>query len=294
MNILEALNSPKILGQRFSGPDWTAWRSFLAATFGLPMSSDEQAIYTRCTGRTALPTSPAREAWVIAGRRAGKSRIAALIAVFLACFRDWSSHLAPGERAVIMCLAADRKQAGVVLRFIKGLLESVPVLASLMDHPTAESIHLTNDVVIEVDTSSFRAVRGYTIVAAILDELAYWPLEESANPDVEVVNAIRPAMSTIPQALLIAISSPYSQRGVLWDAFKRYYGKDGDILVRRAPTRTMNPTVSEAEVSRAYELDPISAAAEFGAEFRGDLSTFFSRAALERAIPPGLIERPRP
>jgi len=30
-----------------------------------------------------------REAWVIAGRRAGKSRIAALVAVYLATFRDY-------------------------------------------------------------------------------------------------------------------------------------------------------------------------------------------------------------
>jgi len=35
---------------------------------------------------------------------------------------------------------------------------------------TAESVALTNRVAIEVHTASFRAVRGYTLVAAVLDE----------------------------------------------------------------------------------------------------------------------------
>jgi len=39
----------------------------------------------------------------------------------------------------------------------------------------------------QVPTASFRTVRGYTIVAAMLDEVAYWPTDESANPDAEVL-----------------------------------------------------------------------------------------------------------
>jgi hypothetical protein len=60
-------------------------------------------------------------------------------------------------------------------------------------------------------------------------------VEDSSNPDHEIVNAIRPAMATIPGALLLGISSPYARRGVLWDAYKRHHGKDGDpILVWQA------------------------------------------------------------
>ena len=36
---------------------------------------------------------------------------------------------------------------------------------------------------IEVHTASFRTVRGYTVCAALLDEIAFWRSEESANPD---------------------------------------------------------------------------------------------------------------
>ena len=47
------------------------------------------------------PTTQAKEAWLIIGRRGGKSFMMALIAVFLACFRDYRPHLAPGERALV-------------------------------------------------------------------------------------------------------------------------------------------------------------------------------------------------
>jgi len=57
------------------------------------------------------------EAWLICGRRSGKSFILALIASYLAVFKDWREHLAPGEVATIMVLASDRKQARAIFRF---------------------------------------------------------------------------------------------------------------------------------------------------------------------------------
>src|SRR5688572_18277183 len=40
--------------------DWVAWRAFLAASFGLPMTEEEFAIFRECTGRTKAPTRAAR------------------------------------------------------------------------------------------------------------------------------------------------------------------------------------------------------------------------------------------
>ncbi|HSD33231.1 MAG TPA: hypothetical protein VLB49_15025, partial [Gemmatimonadales bacterium] len=140
------------------------------------------------------------------GRRGGKSRIAALVAVYLACFKDYRNILAPGERGTLPVIAADRRQARTVMRYIVALLDGCPMLARMVINRTAEAVELTNGVVIEVHTASFRAVRGYTVVAAVLDEIAFWRSEDSANPDREIVNAIRPAMATVPDALLLAIS----------------------------------------------------------------------------------------
>src|SRR4051812_5662593 len=92
---------------------WQPWFAFLATLFCEPMSDEQLDIYQRCTGREASPTETQREAWLIIGRRGGKSFILALIAVYLACFHKYQQYLAPGERGTILILAADRKQARV-------------------------------------------------------------------------------------------------------------------------------------------------------------------------------------
>jgi hypothetical protein len=155
-----------------------------------------------------------------------------------------------------------------------------------------ESLDLSNGVTVEVATASFRSTRGYTIVAALCDELAFWPSEDSANPDVEVLDALRPGMATIPNAVLICASSPYARRGALFDAYKRYFGQDGSpVLVWRAPTRVMNPSVPQAVIDAAMERDPASASAEYLAEFRKDVETFVEREAITACVAPGVRER---
>ncbi len=123
-------------------------------------------------------------------------------------FRDWKPYLAPGERGTVMVIATDRRQARVIMRYAEALLEGVPMLARLITRKTADAVDLSNGVTLEVHTCSFRTVRGYTIVAALLDELAFWRTDDSANPDTEILNALRPAMATVPGAMLLAASSP--------------------------------------------------------------------------------------
>ena len=192
-----------------------------------------------------------------------------------------------------MVIAADRKQARVIFRYIRALLMRVPMLARMVERESAEAFDLNNSTSIEIMTASYRSLRGYTVISALLDELAFWPTDDAAEPDVEIINAIRPAMSTIPNAMLLCASSPYAQRGALFAAFKQHYGKDGDrVLVWKAPTRTMNPTVPQAVIDDAIERDPVSAAAEFGAEFRIDVETYISRDVVEAAIVGGRHELP--
>jgi hypothetical protein len=176
--------------------------------------------------------------------------------------------------------------------YVNGLLEGAPLLSRLVVHRTAESVELATRCRIEIHTASWRALRGYTVVAAVLDEVAFWRSEDSANPDVEIVNAIRPAMATVPGALLIAISSPYARRGVLWEMYRRHYGKDGDVLVWRADTASMNPTVDPAIIAAAYEQDEPAAAAEYGAEFRKDIESYVAREAIEGVVVAGRRELP--
>lgn len=154
-----------------------------------------------------------------------------------------------------------------------------------------ESIELSNRTAIEVHTASFRAVRGYTVACCIADEVAFWRSEDSANPDFEIINAIRPAMATL-DGRLVVLSSPHRKRGVLWEAYRRYYGKPGPVVVAKAPSRTMNPNLAEHVVKQAMERDPEAAKAEYGGQFRSDLEAFIQREAVEACTRPQPLELP--
>jgi hypothetical protein len=295
MNILDAMQDGNLFGKTFTrsllrGDTYCAWRAFLAALFGLPLEGDALDTYRKHTTRQDVPAEPFRECFVIAGRRSGKSLIAALIGVFLACFKSYEAVLAPGEVGTVMILGADRRQCRVIFSYIDAFL-SVPMLARMVTVRLKESIELSNRIRIEIHTSSFRAVRGYTIVAAICDEIAFWPSEDSARPDVETLTALRPAMATVPSALLIGISSPYARRGALWEAYKENFGKsDSPVLVWKAATHEMNPTVPRAVIAAAYLRDHAAASAEYGAEFRTDVEGFLSLEIIESCVIPNRFE----
>ncbi len=293
MNIIDAMNDDAVFGRHFRTITWDAWRAFLAALFALPMTPEQLAIFQKCTNRNTPSTTPLQEAWLCIGRRGGKSFVLAVIAVFLACFRDWREYLGPGERATIMIVAADRRQSRVIMRYCRGLLKAVPMLARVIESETRESIDLKNNITIEVHTASFRSTRGYSIVAALLDELAFWHGEESTDPDTEVINAIKPSMATIPGAMLLCASSPYARRGALWDAHRKHFAKDGDpVLVWQADTRTMNGSVPQSLIDRHLADDPARAGAEWLALFRTDVEGFVSREVVEACVTPFERERP--
>ena len=211
---------------------WRNWRAYLASLFGLSLSEDDIQLFRDCTGRAAPLPGGYCESWLICGRRAGKSFILALIACYLAVFRNWKTYLSPGETGTIKIIATDKKQAKVIYRYCRALLLEVPSIEELVIKETDELIELNNGVTIEIQSASFRSVRGYTLIAALCDEIAFWRNDEgSANPDTEVIGALRPAMATIPGAFFLAASSPYSRRGELWRAYRQHWGQDSNVLV---------------------------------------------------------------
>jgi hypothetical protein len=296
ITILDAMRESALFARWFKDPaTWLYWTVFLAALFGLPLDPAELEIFTRCTGRSAPLLGGFIEAWLIVGRRGGKSIILALIAVFLAVFKDWSDRLVPGERGTVLVIAADRRQARVIFRYITALITETPLIAGLVDgEVTQDRIDLTNGITIEISTANFRSVRGYTVVAALCDEIAFWMGDDSANPDTEILAALRPAMTTmLPDAMLLCASSPYAKRGALFAAFEKHYGRDdAPALVWKASTRLMNPSVPQSVIDESYERDPANAEAEFGANFRSDIEAFVSREAVKACVIRGRLEIP--
>jgi hypothetical protein len=294
MTIIEALEDKRFFGPSF--PDlgsWRVWTVYLRALFGLPIGREDLETLKSCTGLEAAPTARSRESFVICGRRSGKSTVAALLAVYLATFRDWREVLKRGETGWIFILAVDKYQARIIKGYVRGMLEASPHFRQLIKKETQEALELANGVSIEVKTSSYRSVRGYTILAAILEEIAFWRSEDSANPDRETVAAVRPALATIPESLLIGISTPYGRSGFLWDQHRANWGKPGGPLIWRAPTALMNPSIDRQLIERALKEDPQAAAAEWEAEWRQDVEAFISHELVEAVTVPGRFELPR-
>ena len=216
----------------------------------------------------------------------------AVLAAYLAACVDHRESLAPGERGVIPLLAASVQQAASAFAFVEGVFAVAPNLKDLVDGATSDTLSLTTGVDIQVRPASFRTIRGITAIAAIADEIAFWRSDNSANPDKEILKALRPSLATTGGPL-IAISSPHAKRGELYGTFKRHYGAAGDplILVAKAPSRAMNATPPQRVIDRAVEADPEAASAEYGAEFRGDLEVFVGREAIEACIAKGVTVR---
>ena len=288
-DIQKWMTDPRLLGKTFGDESWATWRTLLGGFDGLALSEDETEVFLSLTQRE-VPERALDELWMVIGRRGGKSNSAALLAVVAGTMFDRQALLAPGEVATVMVIAEDRRQARSVYRYISGLLKSCPMLEKMIVREGAEGIELNNRVCIEIHTASFRAVRGYTLLMAILDEVAMWQ-SEGANPDAEIIAALRPGLGTLG-GRLVAISSPYARRGVLWDTYKRYFGKDGSILVAQAPTNVLNPTFPQSTIDAAIKHDEPRARAEYLAEFRTDVETFVAREVVEACVCPDRHELP--
>jgi hypothetical protein len=281
----QALSDPELLGTVLEGPSWRTWVVLLVAIMGELLDDEERTIFAQLTGRGREPGERVHEFWGIIGRRGGKSRAIAVLIIYIAVLIDHGRVIVSGERPVVLCLAPTTRQASIVLGYVAGILESVPLFAGMIVNRTAESIELSNGIFIEVRAATFRGVRGFTTVAVVADEIAFWRSDESANPDKEILQALRPSLATT-NGMLFAISSPHAQRGALCDAYRKDFGPDGDplILVAKAATWVMNPSLPQRVIDKAYADDPLAAAAEYGGDFRNDLEVCFSREAIESCV----------
>jgi hypothetical protein len=297
MNIISAMNDPRFFRPLFKDlSTWNSWQIFLSALYGLGIKDKkDRRLFRRCTGLKRVPSKQAIEALCICGRGSGKSFIISVNGVYLACFKDWSPYLSPGEIGWIFIIANDREQARIIMNYIKGILNSSPSFKKMVKKELAWEIELTNNINIAVKTCSFKAVRGYTLVAAICEEIAFWRDEHSANPAQEILTALRPGLARIPNSLLIGISTPYSRSGVLWEMYRSHFGstKRDAPLIWQAPTLIMNPTISREAIRRGYKQDANAARAEWDAQFREDLEAFLGLEMIENSIVPMRVELPR-
>ena len=287
MDIIEAIRDPNIIGDTIS----PAQEAALRVLYGLPLEGELLELAEQCAGKSWTLGKEYGEAAFICGRRSGKSdKLAANVAIYEAFFRD--HKLSPGETGVVLLLAQNMRQAKVVKGYIEGKIEKSPVLRRHVVARRAYELELDNGITIAIHPSSFRSIRGLSVVSCICDEIAFWWTEDNyANPDVEVIRAIRPSMATFPHGKLLLVSSPYTMSGVLWDVWQKR-GKDKETLVWHAPTALMNPTVTERFLAKERKRDPENFRREYLAEFTEAISSFLSAEAVQQCVIEGRTELP--
>lgn len=289
--IIEFATDPQLLGLSVSPAQATC----LKTLYGLPLAPEEQEIWSRCTGRATYPGQAFGEATIIAGARAGKdSRIAAPIVLYEAVFGGHERYLAKGERGMIPLVAQDQRATRIAFHYVKDYVTASPLLASmLIEEPLSLELRLTNRTNIVCFPSTQRSLRGWSIPVAVLDELAYFRLEGQVDSDVEIQASLRRGMLSFPSPRLIKISTPYMKSGVVYEDFQKYFSHDSpDVLVWRASSLVMNPSLKAERLERERRLDPLRYAREYEAEFAEDLEAFLPSAWIEGAIVSGCYQIP--
>jgi len=294
VSMRRALEDQSLFGAVLGGESWAAWRVLLVAALGEELNREERRIFTALTKRPQEPRQLVECFVGIVGRRGGKSRAAAVLAVFIAALCDHSDKFVPGERPLVLCIAQNVRQAAIVFGYIVGIMEAVPALAGMIQSKTADSLTLSNGVSVEVRPASFRGLRGITALAVLCDESCFWYSDDtSANADAEILAAVRPSLATTGGPLVL-ISSPYSKRGETYELWRRHFGEQGDplILVAQGASRDFNPSLPQKIVDRALEADYESASAEYLGLWRSDIASFVDRAVVDACVIPGRHELP--
>src|SRR5262249_48227777 len=148
------------------------------------------------------------ELTIIAGARAGKdSRIACPTLVREAAFGGHESSLGRGERATFACVAQDRSGTAVAFGYTATYFTESPLLSKLVDEVLTNELRLTTGARVQTYPCTLRSLRAVSIPCAILDEVAFYRLEGSADSDQEIQTSVRRGMLGFPQARLMKIST---------------------------------------------------------------------------------------
>jgi hypothetical protein len=277
-----ALRDRRLLGAALDDlASWQTWSIALKGAFGLPLNDAERTLFDAIAGGRNPPARRVRELWAVAGRRSGKTRMAAAICVHIGAIEQHT--LAPGEVGYVL-LAASRSQARVAFDYVCGFLDASPILRQQVLGITAEEVRLKHNIVIAVHAGSYRTIRGRTLLAVVGDETSFWRDEASAQPDVEVFRACAPALAA-SGGIWIGISTGYRKLGLLYQKWRDHFGQDDDdVLVVPGPSSLFNPRLDLGMIERATAADPEAAKSEWWGGFRSDINAFLSDDVIERAI----------
>jgi hypothetical protein len=285
ITIANALADKQLLGAALGDLlTWRTWIAVVKAAYGEPLSVQEHEAFGLVSGGREPPTRKVKEVAAVVSRRAGKGRMAAALTAYESALVDHTSRLAPGEVGIVACILPTRAQSQIVKNYTLGYFEASPVLRGEIAEVTGDEIRLRNGNLICTLASDYRTLRGRTLLLAILDEASFLRDETSTTPDIEAARALLPGLSTT-NGMLVILSSPYRQIGLLHQRYRDYFGKDSnEVLCVAGSSLDFNPTLDEKMIAEASAADPQAAMSEWHGAFRTDLAQFLDDASIDAAI----------
>jgi len=212
------------------------------------------------------------------GRRVGASTIVApRLAVAEALFGE--HDFAPGEEYDVIFLSVRKDEAQKRIRNIISVLDALGVPYNMVDgFPRLKD----RPVGFKVLAAKYKTVVGDTAIFCWADENSRWNDEEwGANPAVEVIASVAPALATQPNAKLWLVSSPL---GTLdYHATQFALGNTDNQRVYFGSTWEINPTLTE-DATHRLESDPRRWAREYQAIPQGSALGAFETESVDAAF----------
>lgn len=189
------------------------------------------------------------------GRQVGKTEACAIKAI---------SHALSGDRRLVLNLASNREQSGILFRRIRNFLKSHPSFNSMIVSDSQTMVVFKNGSEIHcLPGNNPEGIRGYSPSLLIIDEAAF------VKPTV--FEAIIPSLAAT-DGDLIYISTPYGKRGDFYNAwnnikFSQHYVKSKDC-----------PNITDDFLQEQADSRPkLQYLQEYEGEFIEEADAFFPR-----------------
>lgn len=269
---------------------------------------DELGFPKKVVHELAPPYTPKeyREAWLIMGRRAGKTdAFASTIVAYEAVLGGHEGFLRPRQQGLCFQIAQDLRMARNSLHFVRAVLESSPIMEKEVVQITADRIDLKNRFTIACVPASLKSVRGFASPVSVMDEVGVWYQEsDSANPDYQIYDALSPGQLQFANKMIVGISSPWNKAGLLYQYYEA--GTDGhkmvleslkdrarDVVVIHGPTAVLgNPQVTPEFLRKERDKNELAFEREILANFQDSISGFIPSVLVTEAVDMGILERP--
>ena len=285
-------------GKGFAGiPGSLLQRAICRASEGLSFELPDE-MRQRHFGCTSFPASMPKVIALVAGIRGGKSFLAAAAGI-RAAFRCDLSSTQSHEIVRVPIVGPTLDASDATFKILLGILESSPLLRQcLHGAPTSDTVVLRRpqdgrlvELCCVAASRGGSHLRSRWLAGCILDEAALFGVE-ATGAAVSAEELFRAGYTRLlPGAQLWVLSSPFGPQGLLYDLWKRHFGRPGQTLVVHAPTRALNPSFPQTTIDQIRADSPDVAAREYDAEWLDAESVLLVAAQVDAATRAAPLER---